>query len=110
MSATTVISIGAAPRDFWEWDEYVYIGRPGYFGNPVIKFKVCPVCGGTHTANGATLPCYERWLVGKLLSDPEFYNKLSMLRGKILVCYCKPKPCHGDIIIKYLDGAPHGQG
>jgi hypothetical protein len=25
------------------------------------------------------------------------------LRGKTLGCFCKPHPCHGDIIAAYLD-------
>jgi hypothetical protein len=24
------------------------------------------------------------------------------LRGKSLVCFCKPKPCHGDIYVQIL--------
>ena len=46
----------------------VYIGRGqgGVLGNPVVKGRRCPVCGGTHNDNGSTLPCYKRYLWGEL--------------------------------------------
>ena len=28
---------------------------------------------------------------------------LGELRGKILGCWCKPKPCHGDILVKLVE-------
>ena len=33
---------------------------------------------------------------------PEFMARLPELEGKVLACCCKPKPCHGDVIIKLL--------
>lgn len=31
------------------------------------------------------------------------YNELEELRGKELGCWCKPDPCHGDVLIKLLN-------
>ena len=44
----------------------VYIGRPGkgevgYFGNPIVVGKECPICGEIHQ-RGETLKCYEKYL------------------------------------------------
>jgi hypothetical protein len=36
----------------------------------------------------------------------KIYNKeldLSTLRGKTLGCWCKPQPCHGDILVELLE-------
>jgi hypothetical protein len=33
---------------------------------------------------------------------PDRLKELEELRGKILVCYCAPHQCHGDILVKWL--------
>jgi len=38
-----------------------------------------------------------------LFYNPELLKELEKLRGKILGCWCKPKACHGDVIIELLD-------
>ena len=34
--------------------------------------------------------------------NKELINQLNELDGKILGCWCKPSPCHGDILVKLL--------
>lgn len=41
---------------------------------------------------------YENYVRG----SPVLMSKLHELRGKNLGCWCKPKPCHGDALIKLL--------
>lgn len=102
-----------APAGWATNPAFVYIGRPGhgfegYWGNPVQisspDHKIeCPVCGCYHFDRGSTLPCFEQYLVNRLQTDPEFNRRFySELTGVTKVCFCKPKPCHGDIIEKYL--------
>lgn len=93
-----------ASQDAWP-DKYVYVGRPGKglkseFGNPIRIKETCPVCGGKHLTGGTTLACYEEWLRKKIEEDEAFREKVASLHGKTLVCFCKPKPCHGDILEK----------
>ena len=33
----------------------------------------------------------------------EAINDLHELKGKTLGCFCKPQPCHGDILIKLIE-------
>ena len=99
-----LLNISKAPKNWLEDSRYAYIGRagnglPGKYGNPIRVGKACPVCDARHDFPGETLACYEIWLARKLRRDPDF---LKPLQGKILVCFCKPKPCHGDIILKFL--------
>ncbi len=94
-------------RDSTGSDNEVYIGRAGkghdgVFGNPVIKGRNCFMCGKVHRDSGSTLPCYEEWLQIKLEQDADFAQAVGGLRGKTLVCFCKPGPCHGDVLIKYV--------
>lgn len=79
----------------------VYIGRPSKWGNPF-----------THIKNGKTLAkfikpnredainAYRDWIMngeGKYL-----INDIEELRGKVLGCWCHPKPCHGDVLLEIL--------
>lgn len=86
----------------------VYIGRAGkgqsgYFGNPVAVGRDCPICDEIHDTGEETLPCYEIYLQARLVADPEFKQRVDKLRGKTLGCFCKPKPCHGDVLASYVD-------
>jgi len=77
----------------------VYCGRAGkgydgYFGNP---FKL------NGESVGYTLEKYRVYFYNRLQADPEFKRRVHELTGKRLGCFCKPKPCHVDIIIEYLN-------
>ena len=106
--ATKVIRIKQAPPG-WQTDkQYVYIGRGGkgmngYFGNPIIVGQRCDRCGQRHTSGGSTLDCYREYLKEKLQQSQVFSACCNNLKDKTLVCFCKPKPCHGDVLAKYVD-------
>ncbi len=85
----------------------VYIGRPGkgqngYFGNPYRIGEMCSRCGELHKTGGDTLKCYKEYFYERIENDQEFYNNVCNLYGKTLGCFCKPKPCHGDLIVEWL--------
>ena len=78
----------------------VYIGRAGrgqsgYFGNP---FRLLD-----NETRGATIERYKSYFYQRLESDPQFREQIHALKGKTLGCFCKPYPCHGDIICEYLN-------
>ena len=78
----------------------VYIGRAGrgqdgYFGNP-FALKA-------DEARGSSLEKYRKYFNNRLETDPEFRRRILALKGKTLGCFCKPHPCHGDIIAEYVD-------
>jgi len=74
-------------------DSYdVYIGRAGkgcngYFGNPIRE--------GTRKQK---LDGFREYAFTRIQQDAEFRQKIKSLEGKTLGCFCKPKPCHGDIL------------
>ena len=70
-------------------------GQDGYYGNPI---KLEP---GDKT--GATLERFGEYFYKRLNEDPEFKRRIHLLKGLRLGCFCKPKPCHGDIIVEYLN-------
>ena len=99
-------------------DTMVYIGRgpgkcdmlntppgdKGWLGNPVILGQLCLVCGDVHHDGGSTLECY-RVALKQRLKDPEFVKAIKEVAesGKDLACWCKPGPCHGDILVSVFN-------
>ena len=46
-----------------------------------------------------TLPHYEK----HIRSSPKLMAALPELIGKVLGCWCKPEPCHGDVLVKLVN-------
>ncbi len=70
----------------------VYIGRPSKWGNP---FEI-----GVDGTREEVIVKYREYL----LSNKNLMDSLSELRGKTLGCWCKPQPCHGDVIVDVCRG------
>ena len=105
---TTVVNKYRAPAGWQQDQQFVYIGRGSIFGNPYKVNAYCNLCGKIHSTGGSTLKCYTEYFNDKLLSDPNFKQAVLKLKGKTLVCFCKPKPCHGDIIAAYVNNLSDG--
>jgi hypothetical protein len=71
----------------------VYIGRATKWGNP---FRIGPDDDRT-----AVIAKFERWLA----DQHQLLRALGELRGRDLVCFCAPWPCHGDLLLR-LANAP----
>lgn len=83
MPRTRVVNIRCEPAD-------VYIGRGSKWGNP---FRIGP--GGTREE---VIEKYRQYV----LKDHYLISCLGELRGKKLGCYCKPLPCHGDVLVELV--------
>ena len=57
----------------------VYIGRDGTREEVIEKYRV--------------------WV----LTQPQILDTLHTLKGKRLGCFCKPKACHGDVLVSLLE-------
>jgi hypothetical protein len=74
----------------------VYIGRPSVWGNPyshrsdtLAEFRV--------KTTDEALTEYQYMM----MRTPKLVTKARReLKGKDLVCFCKPGPCHGDILMR----------
>lgn len=77
----------------------VFIGRGSKWGNPFthIKDKTTLADVIVDTREEA-IERYREYLIG----NQELLDCLDELEGKILGCYCKPKSCHGDILLEFL--------
>ena len=81
---TVVVNVNKEPFD-------VYIGRGSLWGNPFII--------GTHGTRDEVIKKYEEYL----LKNDDLIVSLKKLKGKRLGCFCAPKKCHGDVLIKYIN-------
>jgi hypothetical protein len=67
----------------------VYVGRPSKWGNP---FKIDKEHSREHV-----IELYRIGAICKLKNEPHWLDEL---KGKDLVCWCAPLPCHADILLK----------
>lgn len=79
----------------------VYIGRKSIWGNPYSHLASKLSVMRTATREEA-IEKYEIYIRSK----PDLLAQLHTLEGKTLGCFCKPKPCHGDVLMKLLKELP----
>ena len=71
----------------------VYIGRGSDWGNP---FRI-----GPDGDRATVIAKYETWLAGQ----HGLLRALDDLRGRDLVCFCAPAPCHGDLLLRLANAS-----
>lgn len=92
---TSVIHINQAPAAWQENPQFVYIGRANprrglsasKWGNP---FHI-----GRDGDRDEVIAMYADHLARTGL-----VRDVAELRGKVLVCWCKPLACHGDVLVE----------
>jgi len=91
----------------------VYIGRGSVLGNPFSHLKSSYDIIKTNSKEEA-IEKYKDYFHDKMTScgckDKVFKQTVRRLvvQAKLgedinLVCFCKPKPCHGDVIKEYIE-------
>ena len=73
----------------------IYIGRGSYWGNPY------PINNDIGDTRDVVIGRYKDHLRKLYSEDKElFMRELGKLSGSKLSCFCKPQPCHGDVIVE----------
>ena len=97
MKAPSIVNITGILKAWMRKDtRHLYIGRKTWcasgskWQNP-YRVKVY----GTEES----LRLYE----AHVRHTPSLWNSLHELEGKILGCWCKPRGCHGDVLIRLLE-------
>lgn len=90
--ATRVVHCKKEPYD-------VYVGRPSIWGNS-FSHKDGTLAEHRVATREEAIARYEEGIKEK----PELLARLPELKGKILGCWCKPLPCHGDVLARLADG------
>ncbi len=100
---TTVISRRDAPTNWHLDSNYVDIGRTSRWGNPWTHKQGRTRAKYVVATRLEAITAYRRWI----LSDDEeaqyLRSHLDSLKGKVLVCWCKPLACHGDVLAELAD-------
>lgn len=82
----------------------VYIGRPSKWGNPFTHKTERTLASVKVDTIEEAIRAYELSLLRQISDDPGVLETIkSELKGKVLGCWCKPGPCHGDILAKLAD-------
>jgi len=69
----------------------VYIGRGSKWGNPFVI--------GKDGNREEVISKYEAYIMNR----PDLIAALPELKDRILGCWCAPKACHGDILLKMIE-------
>lgn len=76
----------------------VYIGRKNIkFGLEESIFKN-PFYLKDNEPRGSTIEAYRQHIWIEVLEERITKKDILDLEGKDIVCYCKPKSCHGDVV------------
>lgn len=94
-----------------KYDEYIGRagkGKDGYFGNPFP-----PEDRNCEKSVLASIEQFRQYFLARVEVDPTFRERAMALKGKALGCFCKcrktpNKPCHGDVIVEWLEGPALG--
>jgi len=80
-------------------DRWLYIGRQ----NRAAALSQSPLANPFKVhdyGRGQTIPLYRRWLWARIQrGDLAVLTALRAVNeASVLVCWCKPGPCHGDVV------------
>ena len=86
-----------------------YIGRPSLLGNPFSHIKGKTLAKYLVNSRDESIERYGPWAREQIASDPNFRGEFFRLVRKyqsegflILICWCKPLSCHGDILAEMI--------
>lgn len=69
----------------------VYIGRPSKWGNPFVR--------GRDGDSPTVIAKYRAYV----MTSDTLMAALPELAGKTLGCWCKPRACHGDVLVELVE-------
>jgi len=77
----------------WYKGHGIYIGRPSKWGNP---YRI----GDKGMNRKEVVAAHKRRLWQQIKDGEVTLEELAELDGKLLLCWCAPKACHGDTLVK----------
>jgi len=91
----------------------IYIGRKNFgmhFGNPFSFGGKSKIAKLDFSTREECIDAFREWINGTNYTDIEperrkwVLDKMELLRGRSLGCFCKPQSCHGDVYVEMLEG------
>jgi len=80
----------------------VYVGRPSKWGNPItVKELERLYTNATRVElHQKAVDWYRVYITTPFGKSQELMTQIGELRGKDLVCWCAPLPCHADVLLE----------
>lgn len=73
----------------------IYIGRGSKWGNPYTI--------GIDGTRLEVIEKFKKYLWERIKAGKITHTDLLELKGKRFGCFCKPQPCHGDVLVAALN-------
>lgn len=105
-------------KEWCEDEDNVYIGRKGIVFVPdatggksrypasdslwANPFKL-PKGKDKEDDRTSVIDQYETYIRERLENEPDLVEELLLLQGKNLGCWCTPKPCHGNVLLRLIE-------
>lgn len=70
----------------------VLVDRSSKFGNPFVIRR--------ESDRASVIEKFERYARARIAQDPVWAAEVRLLHGRVLGCWCAPKACHGDVLLK----------
>lgn len=102
MTGTTVVNKYKINMDD---PDVVYIGRGSIWGNPYSHISTGTKAKYRTETVDEAIEGFRRHLWSEIRANRIRRTDLQKLAGKRLACFCKPKPCHGDVLVKAVEWA-----
>lgn len=89
----------------------IYIGRGSIFGNPYTHKNLDETMAKYQVSSRKiAIESYREYMEEMYKTNPEYRKEIDNLvkmnkEGKDinLICFCKPKSCHGDILKEFIE-------
>lgn len=94
ITGLTIVNVRHVPFD-------TYIGRPGRRKGAIKNPWENPFPITDTTDRAQSIGQYGEYISGKIAEDPETYDLRQLMDGDA-GCWCKPEPCHGDVLADML--------
>ena len=94
-------------RTWLENDAHVYVGRSMRIGAAGGRTFTVPSSKWHNpfrvgTSRESAIERFRAHITARIEAEPATYD-LAELRGKELGCWCKPRPCHGDVLRELVE-------
>lgn len=105
-----IVVYNTSYEDHTSSENNFYIGRPSVLANPfTFNGKRSNLAKKSFKTREEAIMAYEEYFKAMYGTDKDFTNAFDEIYEKykkgediFLQCFCKPEPCHGDVIAKFL--------
>ena len=103
-----MITVGNGRTDGWVGDNKIYIGRSCYGLEGSLLANPFPISNRIDRTTSIKL--YSSWLVKQAIENTAAWREVLRIAQMVredqdieLMCWCKPKACHGDILVSVIN-------